>query len=166
MELSLDDPRWASLMTRNGRGAYVPSELRALLARPGDIRRFSSLWPALCSEDTAWPAAYAALPYVLEIARALRPVERVEHLYFIGYVGMCEESGEVPDYLADAYRETLHGALPLLAETLTSAALGEEDTRYLLAACAALKGHGNLGVAIDSLGDGCPHCGQGLLDEG
>ncbi|HET8669572.1 MAG TPA: hypothetical protein VFM05_02800 [Candidatus Saccharimonadales bacterium] len=166
MRLPLDDPRWASLMTRNGRAAYVPDELRALLARPSNGRRFSSLWPALCSEDTAWPAAYAALPYVLEIARALKPAERVEHLYFIGYVSMCEESGEVPDYLADTYRETLHESLPLLAETLVSATLNEEETRYLLAAFAALKGHRDLGQVIDCLDSGCPHCGEGLLGEG
>ena len=152
-------------MTRNGRGAYVPDELRALLAHPSDTKRFTSLWPALCSEDTAWPAAYAALPYILEIARALEPGERVEHLYFIGYVRMCEESEDIPEYLVDAYRQTLHETLLPLAETLVSARLDEEATRYLLAAFAAIKGYGNLGVVIDSLDGGCPHCGEALFEE-
>jgi hypothetical protein len=94
------------------------------------------------------------------------PAERVEHLHFIGYVRMCEESGKVPDYLAVAYRETLHETLPLLAETLISATLSEEDTRYPVAACAALKGHGQMALVINYLDAGCPHCGKGLLDEG
>lgn len=51
-------------------GPFVPDELRHLLAHPADGKRFDDLWPYLCSEGTAWPAAYAAAPYFVTIARS------------------------------------------------------------------------------------------------
>jgi hypothetical protein len=70
--LSLDDPRWLDLNhrgwaqgTRYGldpNAPFVPDELARLLQDPSDLKRFRSLWPYLCSEGTAWAAAYAALP--------------------------------------------------------------------------------------------------------
>jgi hypothetical protein len=68
--LTLDDPRWPSLDHRGwsdgGRSGdddapFVPDELRYLQGNPTDRARFTALWPYLCSEDTAWPAAYAAV---------------------------------------------------------------------------------------------------------
>ena len=67
--LPLDDPRWLELGHRSWSpgqcpgddpGApFVPQELSGLLAEPTDFGRLNDLWPYLCSEDTAWPAAVA-----------------------------------------------------------------------------------------------------------
>src|SRR5262245_27039958 len=87
--LTLDDPRWKELNHRGwSRGTRycmdphapsVPDELAKLLETPSDHGRFSSLWPYLCSEGTAWAAAYAAVPYAIEIAKRLPPTERFEY---------------------------------------------------------------------------------------
>ena len=68
---------------------FVPQELSGLLAEPTDFGRLTDLWPYLCSEDTAWPAAYAAVPYLVELARRLRPAERGDYLYVVGFIVIC-----------------------------------------------------------------------------
>ncbi len=168
--LSLEDPRWKDLDHRNSKGAiYIRDELVYLLDTPSDLERFGDLWPELCSEGTTWAAAYAAVPYVVEIAKRLPPVQRADHLYFVGLTVICQcpnegKSFEIRSYLEPSYRDALQTTLPLLAETL----LLEHDaamTRYLLAAAAALKGYTALGELINHIDAGCPHCGEELLEE-
>ncbi len=181
--LVLDDPRWLDLNHRGwsaGRASssdpdapFVPDELRHLLANPADRQRFTVLWPYLCSEGTAWPAAYASVPYLVEIARQLPPAERFEHMYVVGLVVMRSgsygrTSNGLPADIAAAYRHALPEALTLLAETL-AAPHDPVTTRYLLAAAAALKGHPTLGDVLQDLDviTMCPNCGTpapGLLD--
>jgi hypothetical protein len=178
--LPLDDPRWNDLNHRGWTGGqryymdsdapYVPEELTKLIENPSDIERFQSLWPYLCSEGTTWAAAYAAVPYLVEIAKRLSPQQRWEHLYVVGLVVMCScpdrgESFAIKPYLADSYRQALAEALPLLAETLVHRH-DLTETRYLLAAIAALKGHPKLGAVLNDL-DGicckCPKCGEDFI---
>lgn len=165
--LPLADPRWLDLDHRGwsaGRRSeldretpFVPDELHHLLANPGDQQRFTSLWPYLCSEGTAWPAAYAAVPYLVEVARQLPPAERTDHVYVIGLIVMCSgpygtTPAELPDDIATAYLHALPQALTLLTETLST----PHDlvmTQYLLAAAAALKGHVTLAHVLDELED-------------
>jgi len=127
--LRLDDPRWPDLNHRGwsaGRASsddpaapFVPDELRHLLANPADRQRFTALWPYLYSEGTAWPAAYAAVPYLVEIARQLSPAKRVEHVYVVGLVVMCSGTyGRTPDGLPADITANLGGA------DLTGANLG------------------------------------------
>ncbi len=165
--LALNDARWNELMSRNGKAGFVPKSLQHLLEHPDDLPAFQDLWPELCSEGTAWSAAYAAAPYVVEVARKLSPAQRFEHAYFIGYVAQCEcpaegKSSGLEPYLAESYRQALSDCLALLAATLVCAH-DAMQTRYLLASAAALKGHPSLSRAIDLLDCGCPHCGKELL---
>lgn len=51
----------------------VRTELAALATDPGHEKRFRDLWPYLCSEGTTWPAAYAATPYLVDLAASLLP---------------------------------------------------------------------------------------------
>ena len=162
-QLSLDDSRWSQLEYREGRGTWIAHRLGRLVANPGDLRDFNDLWPYLCSEGTAWSASYAAAPYVVEIATALPPAQRLDHLYFLGLVEMCSEPGGCPHDLRDAYRQALADAHSLLAQTLVCAH-DLADTRYLLAAAAALKGHLSLANLLDSADCPCPHCGESLLE--
>ena len=160
--LPLDDPRWAQLETRNGRGSYVAHRLKELLANPTDLVRFKDLWPSMCSEGTAWSSAFAAAPYVVDIARALSPEQRLDHVYFVGLVEMCGGRKQCPPDLKKPFEKAVADALALIAETL-SRAHDITDTRYLLAATAALKGHPDLGNLLNDLDCGCPHCGEELL---
>ena len=177
--ISLDDPRWPALDHRGwseGRGApdapFVPDELRHLMADPSDGERFTGLWPYLCSEGTAWPAAYAAVPHLVTIARGLPSAgaARDDYLYVVGLVAMCsgdlgEAPADLPDDIADAYRRALPEALALLAETLA----GQHDqitTRYLLAATAALKGHSEYAEILNELDvfAECQSCGEPMIE--
>ncbi len=161
--LALDDPKWGTLENR-GCASSIPKTIERLLETPSDQAAFTDLWPYLCSEDTAWPAAFAAVPYVVQIAERLPPAERVEHLFFVGYVAMCAE--DIPTDLTDAYQAALVEALPLLLDTLRCD-LSASDTRYAVAALSALKGLPEMGLLVSNLDCGCPHCGEELceLDE-
>jgi hypothetical protein len=176
--LPLDDPRWLNLGHRNwspgdapgaGDVPFVPDELRLLLADPRDHERFGDLWPHLCSEDTPWPAAYAAVPYIVAIARDLPPAERDHYLIIVGFIAAC--SGpyghvlrEVPDDIAADYRRSLPEALALLTEQLaTPQSLA--DIRRIFAAAAALQGHGEFSEFLFDLDlhAECESCGEPLL---
>jgi hypothetical protein len=168
--LDLDDNRWKELDHRgwaNGTRSeldldapFVPDELRILMAAPLDLDRFTTLWPYLCSECTTWPAAYAAAPYLVEIASKLSPSERYEYVVVVGQIATYASPQEIKPYLADSYRNALEKALPLLSETML-VSHNPTDTRYLLSAAAALKGHPELGEILASLDvfTECPECG-------
>jgi hypothetical protein len=165
--LPLNDRRWSELAARCGSASFVPTALAHLLEQPGDLEAFDKLSAELTCENTTWSAAYAAAPYIVEIARRLSPVERLKHMIIVGYMAYseCPESGEAfekPDYVAEGYEEALRECLPILAETLTCRHNAEE-TRYLLASVAALKGDRNLGEVLEGLDCGCPHCGEEIL---
>ena len=168
--LPLDDPRWKRLAHRNwseGRGAPdVAAELARLLKHPEDTNGFQELWPYLYSEGTLYPAAYAAVPYVLEIARRLPPYQRAEHLMLIGYAAVPEDAslsflGDVSPLVELDYRQSLKAALPLLSETLLHP-LDRDMLRFLLAALAGLKGHFPLQEALENL-DCCPEYGEQIV---
>lgn len=167
--LSLDDPRWSELRCRNGNASWVAQHLTNWLERPEESGDFVELWPDMCSEGTTWSAAYAAVPYVVELAKRLPREERFYPLCFIGLVAICScpESGEpfsIQPYLAESYRQALTNALPLLADALVHWE-DQCETRYLLAATAAVKGCPKLGQVLNQLecicGE-CPRCGESV----
>jgi len=161
--LSLDDKRWGELELRNGSASNLPDKLRCLLNNPSNDDIFPDLWPELCSEDTAWSAAYASVPYIYEIAKKRPPDNRVEHLFFIGYVVMSTgKDSHIPQYLIRAYKEAVDKTLSLISESL-SFRHDKDQTRYLLSACAALMDHVKLGKVICNINFGCPHCGEDIL---
>lgn len=166
--LDLDDDRWKELDHRGwSKGArfhldpeapFVPDELRLLEADPHDLSRFQALWPYLCSEGTTWPAAYAAAPYLAEIAARLSPSERFEYVIVMGLIAIYATPDMIQPYLLESYQNALQKALALLAEMITDSHT-PADTRYLLAAAAALKGHPKLGDILEGL-DTMTECPQ------
>ena len=165
--LPLNDPRWNDLSARCGSAGFVAEKLAHLFEHPDDLEAFDKLSGELSCENTTWSAAYAAAPYIVEIARRLSPAQRLKHMICVGYMAYseCSESGkwfEKPADLAESYEQALRDCLPLLAETLLCEHNAEE-TRYLLASAAALKGHRSLGDALEGLDCGCPHCGEDII---
>jgi hypothetical protein len=175
--LDLDDDRWKDLDHRNWSNGshsswdpeapFVPDELRLLVTAPQDLDRFQKLWPYLCSEGTTWPAAYAAAPYLVEIASRLSPVERFVYVIVVGFIATHAVPDTIKPYLLDSYQNALPKALALLAETM----IGSHDateTRYLLSAAAALKGHQKLGDILEGLDTltECPDCGTQMFELG
>ena len=175
--LSLDDNRWKELdhrgWSKGERGypdaPYIPDELKLLLENPHDFDRLDYISPYLSSENTTWAAAYAAIPYIVEIARKVSPKERTPCLDTIGFIAWNSasnvEEGAVIKPFLPAYYEALREAMPLLIETI----LEEHDaatTRYLLATLAALKGHVDLGEVISALSyyNECPNCDEKIFD--
>lgn len=154
---------------RNGSGEHVARVLAHLVDHPDDRSAFLDLSPYLASEDTAWPAAYAAVPHLLDIAAKASSAEgRWDYLYRIGYIEMCDPArNSVPESVAEvvqaAYRCCLGTALKMLLQTLAEL---EDNTNlhYSLAALAALEGNRSLALVINHLHMGCPHCGEDLLD--
>jgi hypothetical protein len=180
--LPLDDPRWRELDHRNWRSGrrsewapdapFVPDELSELIKDPADFGRFEQLWPWLCSEGMTYAAAYAAVPYMVAFAARLPPEQRFEYLCVVGLVEAhsCPEGGEsfaIKEYLADSYRRALSRALGLIAETL-GVRHNVTETRYLLGAAAALKGHRRLAKVLqdmDAISGDCPKCGETVFPE-
>lgn len=106
------------------------------------------------------------------MTKRLRPEQRFDYLCVIGLIVIdsCPESGEsceIKDFLAGDYKGALAEALPLILETLASRH-DVTQTRYLLAAVAALKGHCKLAAALrdmDCICAECPKCGECIYPE-
>jgi hypothetical protein len=177
--LPLDDPRWRELDHRNWRDGtpsewatdapFVPDELAELVKNPWDLARFRNLWPWLSSEGMTYSAAYAAVPYMVSFAEQLPPEQRLEYLCVVGIVEAStnSKSGEsfaIKDYLQPGYHRALSKALAMIGEML-GLTHDASDTRYLLAAAAALKGHRRLAMVLQDMdcicGD-CPKCGESV----
>src|SRR5262245_135320 len=122
--LPLDDPRWSKLDTRSGHADWVPRWLGTLLKRPDDREMFADSWPDLCSEGTAWSAAFAATPYIADLAAAVPIESRQDYVYFVGLVAMNSVRSRpggpfgLRRFLASGHREALHRALSLAIEVL------------------------------------------------
>jgi len=175
--LPLDDPRWTELDHRNWRDGkpadwlpaapFVPNELAMLVENPGDFERLHALWPHLCSEGTTWAAAFAAVPYFVDLAKRIPPERRVEYLVVVGMIVTDALPGHdrkfaIKDYLQDSYDRAIAQALPLIAETLATKQ-NVIDTCYLLSAVAVLQGHRKLAVVLQNLDcmcGRCPKCGE------
>jgi hypothetical protein len=180
--LPLDDPRWKNLDHRNWRDGkpsewtpdapFVPYELAKLEKNPADDKRFGDLWPWLCLEGTTYAAAYAAVPYFVSFAKKLPAAKRGHYLTVIGLIvtDSCPKEGnsfEIKPYLARSYRDALKDTLSLLAETLICKH-NMTDSRYLLGALAALKGHKRLARVLqnmDCVCGECPNCGESVYPQ-
>ena len=158
--LPLEYSRWRDLECRLGRAGALPHDLQKLIDNPADRSLFDDLWPALCSEGTTWPAAFAAAPYLVDIAERLSPADRWDYVMVVGFFAMNE--GSCPAGMRDAYDDALRRALPLLLESL-SVRKDEQETVHQLASAAALLGYKKLALAIEYLDTGCPECGHSVI---
>ena len=152
---TLSEIDWSSLSARNGDASFVMKELAALYQDPNDTDRFNRLWPELCSEGTTWSSAYAAAPFILELARKTDSKPRFTYLYVLSLFRQCE--------FRRSYELALKSALPLLAE-ISDHDFGS-DTSYFLSAIATFKGQIQLASCIERIAAEdykCPEC-QELL---
>lgn len=163
--LPLDHPDWALLEHRGGTGPVpdvdVAAELRRLVADPEDEARFDDLWPWLCSENTTWPSAYAAAPYLVDVAAAGPARCRGNRVAVLGLIALYGDPGECPAPVRAAYEGALARALALAVAALPLVTDG--DLRWVLGAVAALKGQHELAevlVEMDSVSEECPSCGE------
>ena len=162
--LPLDDTRWSTLWTRYGSATDVPKQIADVLSHPEDTEQFDKLTDVLYSDGTTWSSGFAAVPYIIEIARRLPPAQRLRQLTAMGFIvaDACLDSKNehyiLQPYLADSYYQAIHDCLPLLAETLLCE-LKPGEIFCLLFSAAALKGHARLAAVLENL-DCCPNCSE------
>jgi hypothetical protein len=156
--LPLDSPRWSRLWTRMGPGAYpVPQALRDLGDDPSDLELFREMWPEICAEETTYDAAYAAAPYLVDIAA--RPDTADQYLIVLGLIATY--ASDVPGDLEPAFRTAMRRGLTLALERLETCRT-DADLRYLLASVAAMRGRPDLAEVLqdlDAIQEPCPTCG-------
>lgn len=159
--LPLSSPRWRELRTRGGEGAeWVTDAHRALQDDALDRDCFRELWPELCSEERTYDAAYAAAPYLVEIASGLPCSDATQYLIVLGLIATYP--GDVPADLATGYRSAVETALKLSLRALEHCSPGPE-LRYLLSAVAAFRSRTDLASALqnfDAIQEPCPACGE------
>lgn len=143
-----------------GPGAYpVPQALRALDDNPSDLELFQEMWPEICAEETTYDAAFAAAPYLMDLAARLDSSEADTYLIVGGLIATY--AAEVPSDLEPAFRSAMQRGLTLALERLQHCETNA-DLRYLLASVAAMKGRTDLAAVLqdlDAIQEPCTTCG-------
>jgi len=143
-----------------GPGAYpVPQALRALGDDPSDLELFREMWPEVCSEETTYDAAFAATPYLIDLAERPDTAGADEYLIVAGLVATY--ASEVPEDLEPAFTTAMHRGLSLALERLKVCRTNSE-LRYLLASVAAMRGRTDLAEVLqdlDAIQEPCETCG-------
>jgi hypothetical protein len=157
--LPLDDPRWATLTHAFGAATDVPGWLRSLAAGK-DV--WQPLWSALC-DDAVYPATYAAVPHLVDIAATLPPRAQLPFWTFVAEVARTRAPAPIPKLLDADYHAAIPRARKLAFATLDARVVDEREAAVLLAALAALAGHPTISHALEALADDdlaipCPDC--------
>jgi hypothetical protein len=143
-----------------GPGAYpVPQVLQALGDDPSDLDLFREMWPELCSEETTYDAAFAAMPYLMDFAARLGTAEADEYLIVAGLIATY--ASDVPSDLEQGFGAAMQRGLTLALERLESCKT-DAHLRYLLASVAAMRGRTDLAEVLqdlDAIQEPCPTCG-------
>jgi hypothetical protein len=136
--LALDDPRWAELSHAYGPATDTPTLLRRVAREPADKDAWSELFGSICHQGSAYPASYAAVPHIVEIAAQASPKDRVEALALAAGIAMAPE--EAPPLELAAEFHAAIARIPPLAEESLATRVSDSDAGYLLVAMAS--GHG------------------------
>ena len=156
--LSLNSDEWPRLRHAYGQASNTPGLLRQVAADPRPqedhgAAPWEPLWSSLCHQDDVYPASYAAVPHLVEIARTTRGPIDFSFLLLPTCIEIsrCKGLGPaVPEALAAAY----HRAISALADCVCRHAADEWDGDMARVAAAALvvaKGHSRLGDALVNL---------------
>jgi pimeloyl-ACP methyl ester carboxylesterase len=164
--LPLDDKRWVELWSSEGPARNMPQQIAYLLEHPDDIEALGYLNNAACSDGMAWSGGFAAMPYLVDVARKLAPAKRRDVLATIGWIVTAasfesdDAHAKLEPYLEESYHQAIRDCQPLLAEAM-QCEQSERDFAGLLFTAAALNGHPQLAAVLANL-DSCEHC-SGIL---
>ncbi len=146
-------------------GERVRDALRTLTANPAQASLFAEMWPEICSEGTTYDAAYAAAPYLAELAQHAPPDAALDYLVVLGLIET--DAGTVPGDLEPAYTQALEESLALALMRLAECPL-DHTLRYLLAAVAAFRGRADLASVLqdlDAVSGDCDACGSDVFPD-
>jgi hypothetical protein len=152
---------WKHLTHAYGEASEIPGLIEKLRTGPSD-KLWHELWGCLCHQGTVYPASYAALPLLRDVAEHLAPSDRAQVLSLIGAIiasdvisGLDERPGElIQSLIPDLQR--------LVNESMRAPDLRADTFVYLLQAASAFEGDLFWGRHLDHL-DGeffgcCPAC--------
>jgi hypothetical protein len=164
--LPLDSERWNTLNHAFGMAWDIPDRLRQIAAGETDADPWGYLHAVLCHQLSVADAAYAAVPHLVALCEAAPVEDRWRHIKLISLIEGCRQVkesfvAEIPPDLAAAYFAAL-GRLPALIADCAALEWNQETAQLYAGALAIVKGHGELGLAIQnmSLEVICPECGR------
>jgi len=158
------DPDWSELIDAYGTAESIPGLLESVEPEL-DSPSWDDLWSRLCHQGTVYPASFAALPRLTQIARSWPAEDRFGPLVLAGAI---VASRDQPFGTIDAQVE--HAVDVGTLATLTEEAMAQpgvatEPSTYvcLFQALLAFEGVEVWGEILDGLNDGeyevdCPEC--------
>jgi hypothetical protein len=168
MTLGSGEINWSAINHAYGPASDVPALINRVCADIPDIDAWHDLWSCLCHQGTVYPASYAALPLLLDVAETLPAAGRSDALILIAAIitahdlhGVERPPTETMDRIAQVAAR--------LADTCLQAMAGDAIIfLYLLEAAAAFDGDLTWGRNLQYLSDGtyegqCPHLQAGAL---
>ncbi|PYO83163.1 MAG: hypothetical protein DMD65_06560 [Gemmatimonadetes bacterium] len=145
MNTRITEARWTELHHAYGPATDIPTLLERASsdshsgAKPGSA--WFDLWSALCHQGDVYTASYAALPYLIAIARARGALGQYDPLFLAGCIELARMEGRGPPIPPDL-DEPYHAAVrdgEVFAQAALAAAQ-DDDSRTALGAAAAAFG--------------------------
>lgn len=141
--LKLDNPRWNELDNAYDTFYSTQDFLSQLWTDdPGiSTREWYDFLGSLCGTEQVFPASFAAIPHVIEVAKLRKPQERPMFMLAVCFVegNRLRNKTPIPQDLEEAYWQAIEATLPLLLECLTLD-WESENLRILMATLATIRG--------------------------
>ena len=161
--LSLSDPKWCELKSNYGDGARVAELLSLAKSNAPSYTWYDELFQELLHQYTLSEAAYAAVPYLLDIAGEREDLqEQLLVLVVACYTfSQAPEAAPIPAELEGEWHGAARQAIPIMGVVLGKSQTSQSTLRYLFSSLAAFNGHYALAVTLEALDVEieCPNCG-------
>ncbi|WP_459804351.1 hypothetical protein [Herbidospora sp. RD11066] len=158
---------WSRLTHAYGSAENIPDLLDQLVP---DSRAevWEELWSCICHQMTVYPASFAALPRLTEIARTWAPEDRTMILSLCGSIVAGARQPHGAGDVRAIHAPEIEELLVLTDETM-HAAIDEDSFTYMLQALLAFENVPVWDESLDQLAQGefelenCPGCGVHLF---
>ncbi|GLW10306.1 hypothetical protein Misp01_54340 [Microtetraspora sp. NBRC 13810] len=158
---------WSRLTHAHGSAENVP-ELLDQLVPDSRAAVWDELWSCICHQMTVYPASFAALPRLAEIARSWAPADRTMILSLCGSIVAGARQPHGAGDVRMIHAAEIEELLRLTNETM-HAAIDEDSFIYMLQAVLAFEDVPVWDEMLEQLLQGeyelenCPGCGVHLL---
>lgn len=163
--LELKSLEWESIASNGRLTAQLIAEFQN-----GDDSALGELYQQLCHQNTVSTIAFVAVPHLVSMAQnSSKTRHKAILLSIVGSVVASRHcysrsSAKLRDDWKEDFMQACDAGRILAAETLTAVGLDADDSLLLIAGLAALHGHFNLALLLDSgLDFYCPKCGKTIV---
>lgn len=167
--LDLDSLEWTKIRASAGGNGELTAKILKQLYN-GDDSEWEELYHQLCHQNTVGETAFVAVPHLVLIAGKSDSIQlKVTLLGTIGSVVASRKCypngiGNLRDEWQIDFNSACDDARNLSAEILKHPDLSAEQSFQLISTLAALHGHYNLALLLDSgLDIYCPECGEYII---